>query len=805
MNYRFLTSVLVALIFSGGSAAEPGRDMEWPTWRGGQYGGPRKPRGAFDGIGDLRVVWRSSVGSGYSSVVVADGKVVTMASDHSKDYVVALDEQSGKELWREPIAGTYPGRDGANDGPLSTPVISGDAVFALGPLGHLVSLDLQTGKKRWSTDIAKEHSALLPHWGFSTSPLVYEDLLIVATGGTQKNMVTAFEKGSGRVVWTAGDDIVNYQSPLVMSLDGDDHLVCAGDKTLYGLRPMDGESLWEIRHRGQDFYAKIVNPVVVDEGRLFMTYRSFESKLISVEADEDGYTASDVWKSRDIKGNYNIAAYHEGYLYGYSGAFLVCIDASSGKLAWKSRPPGNGFLIGVDGHLIILTKKGALSVVKASPDAYQEVARMNVFKKRAWTPPSFSNGHIYVRCEFDEVAKVAIVRGEEGKSGEVSREVPLTLPGSEFSKFVASVARATDKKKMLDEFMGRQEKFPIIEGDRLAHIVYRGGANDVAILGDMFELQTQVSMLRVPDTDFFHASFEFDPAAILNYQLIEDLGTPVADPLNKPGSSGLGSASVIRMPAHEEPSVLTERPSVEGGRLDQVPFRSESIQVGGLTWQGGRRLRVYLPAGYDDGDERYPVIYVNNGNPALNQGKMKTVLDNTIGETVAPHIAVFVPSTSAYEYARSQRDVYAKALVKEIVPLIDDRYRTVAEPSSRAILGNHEGGFAALYVSLKFPGVFGMIAAQSAMPIGEGEELLLDLVKKMPRSKTSYYLDWGQYDQRMTATGTDVARSSLLLAQRLEKAGNKVSGGMTPNGSGYSNWRCQTHRILETFFPIRSK
>ena len=244
------------------------------------------------------MVWQRAVGSAYSAIVVANGSVVTMASDHTNDSVIALDEESGDELWREPIAETYPGRNGALDGPVSTPVIDGDVVFALGPFGDLVALDLQTGQKRWSTHLMNQHSGSLPHWGFTTSPLVYGNLLVVATGGAENNMITAFDKQNGEIVWVAGNDNINYQSPIVMPFNGQDQIICAGDEKLYGLRPRDGTTLWQAPHAGQRFYAKIVNPVIVDEGKLFMTYRRSESKLVTLKEDQNGYEIIDSWTSK---------------------------------------------------------------------------------------------------------------------------------------------------------------------------------------------------------------------------------------------------------------------------------------------------------------------------------------------------------------------------------------------------------------------------------------------------------------------------------------------------------------------------
>jgi outer membrane protein assembly factor BamB len=100
-----------------------------------------------------------------------------------------------------------------------------------------------------------------PHWGFTTSPLVYGDLLIVETGGTQNNAITAFNKKTGKVIWSAGSDNIEYQSPLVANLAGRAQILWAGEKSLYGYEPNTGKELWRYVHGGDGFYQRIINPV----------------------------------------------------------------------------------------------------------------------------------------------------------------------------------------------------------------------------------------------------------------------------------------------------------------------------------------------------------------------------------------------------------------------------------------------------------------------------------------------------------------------------------------------------------------
>ncbi|MGH7494135.1 MAG: PQQ-binding-like beta-propeller repeat protein [bacterium] len=788
-----------------GTAAKA-KNKDWPRWRGPNYDGVSVQAGVFEENSTLQIVWKRKIGSGYSAIAVAHGHAITLFSDGVYDYLVSLDSESGNEQWRYRIDTTYPGRDGANDGPVSTPTIDENRVFGIGPKGQLVALDLKTGKVLWSTHLIENHHALLPHWGFTTSPLVYEGLLIVETGGTPNNAVTAFDKKTGRVAWSAGADTVEYQSPLIAEVAGRTQLLWAGEKFLFGFEPKTGKELWQYCHQGDGFYQRIVNPVVVESDKLLLTNQSAQAKLIRVHENQTGFAIEEMWKSVDLKRNYNIPVYYEGHIYGYSGDFLTCVDADSGKLAWKSRPPGNGFTITVDGHLVIMTKKGSLHVAKASPQGYFEIASLPVFDKLVWSPPSFANGKFYVRSSFDEIACVAVANRNLATAEKAKPMTPMFFPTTEFGKFVRRVEAASDKRALVDAFMNSQKQFPIIEGDSLVHIIYRCEARDVALRGDMFEAGDEIPMYHLDGTDFFYASFTFKPDAFVSYQFVMDLEQRIADPRNphKVGVSMLvGEASEIYMPGSTRPRHFYEPAAGPRGRLDTLTFTSEKIRVGRRTWGGERRIQIYLPPGYDETAQRYPVIYVNDGDNALEIGKMKNTLDNLVGKTVQPVIAVFIQSINAYEFARLERKIYAQMVAEKLAPFIDQRYRTIDKPDARAILGGDEGGYSALYIGFLYPGVFGLVAGQSVCPIAEGGPELVALAQKSIALPVKLYLDWGRYDYRYSQYEYDARGFSLQFTKLLLSKKYQVAGGEVNEGSDYASWRRRADKILEAFFPIR--
>ncbi len=777
---------------------------DWPRWRGANYNGASAQKNVFKENAALDIVWKKKLGSGYSAISIANGHAVTMFSDDEYDYLIALDPESGNEQWRYRIDTTYPGRDGANPGPVSTPAIDGETVFGLGPKGQLLALDLKTGKLLWSTHLIEEHKAVLPHWGFTTSPLVYDNLLIVETGGTLNNAITAFNRKTGKVVWSAQTDTVAYQSPLMAQIAGRTQLIGAGEKFLFGFEPNTGKELWQFRHGGDGFYQRIVNPVVVAEDRLLLTNTASQAKLIQINHNDTGFAVTEIWKSADLKRNYNIPVYHDGYIYGYSGDFLTCVDADSGKLAWKSRPPGNGFTILVDGHLVIMTKRGSLHVAKATPEGYVEIANLPLFDKLVWSPPSFANGKIYVRSSFDEIACVAPALRNIAAVNKSQLPQRMFFPESQFGKFIKKAESASDKKARVEEFIKSQSRFPLLEGDSLAHIIYYGEARDLVLRGDMFEDGEERPMHRLRGTDFYYASFKLEPDARVCYQFIKDLEQRMTDPRN-PDKIGwtlfLGEASEIYMPRSAHPRHL-EKPAAEAqGRLDTLTFASEKIKISHRTWGGERKLRVYLPPDYDTSVQRYPVIYINDGDNALEFGGMKNTLDNLLGKTVQPVIAVFIQPLSPYEFARLERKIYAKMLAEKLVPFIDAKYRTIARPEARALMGGDEGGYSAVYTGLHYSNVFGKIAGQSVLAIAEGGPELVALAQKSPRLPLKLYLDWGKYDYRYSSYEYEVAGFSRNFVEVLQDKKYQIAGGEANEGADFASWRRRTDKILETFFP----
>ena len=139
---------------------------------------------------------------------------VTMFSDERSDYVIAFDANTGALRWRHTIGPAYLGHYGSQSGPISTPLIDGDRVIALRPRGRLFALDAESGGALWCIDLVTVHDAAAPFWGFTSSPKLLDGRLVVQTGGSRDNVISAFDPATGATLWSAYSDSVDYQSPI---------------------------------------------------------------------------------------------------------------------------------------------------------------------------------------------------------------------------------------------------------------------------------------------------------------------------------------------------------------------------------------------------------------------------------------------------------------------------------------------------------------------------------------------------------------------------------------------------------------
>ena len=748
----------------------------------------------------LEIAWKRPIGSGYSGVSVNADLVVTMFVEGDTDAMAAFDPATGEELWRFPIGPTYKGHDGSFDGPMSTPLLVGNLVIGLSAWGRLFAVDRLDGEPVWATQLTEDHGAVLPEYGFATSPLLQDGVVVVQIGAPD-GALAGFDPGTGALLWKAGEDVIAYQSPVSMSIGGRSQVVAAGMTELFGVNPASGEILWEFEHGGTGYLgAQSLVPVAAGGDRVFLAFKDEASTVMAIDPVAAAGGAS-LWEDRTIRNTYSVAVYRDGYVYGFSSRFLTAIDAATGEAAWKSRPPGDGFLILVDDHLVILTKDGSLHIVEATPEEYREKAAIQVFDDLAWVHPSFAMGSVFVRS-ISEIARIDIKLGTRMADG-IVYEAGLPPAGSEFAAFLAEVDAATDKVQVIDDYL-EGKAFPLVEGDDLAHFVYRGEGRDLAVAGDMIGSRQEARMHHVEGTDLFYFSAPLLREARLNYRFIRDY-EDILDPRNprrtisdvhaadmavaEPGQSS--PMSWMAMPAWQAPAHLLEPGAgVPRGNVLERQFDSD-------IFEGPQSVEVYLPPGYDDGDQRYPVVYYHGGFLAGPLGHVSVSLDNLIDNGIdggiQPVIAVLV---NVAPEAPVPPD-YSRVFAEELVPFIDAEFRTVATAEGRASAGAGWFSFPALYVAFDHPGLIGKVAVQSLFMLDNMRIPLEALITTAAEHPLDFYIEWGAYDLQNPQENWDVRTSSRDFAEFLRARGYPVAGGEVPDSTGWDSWKNRNDVVLQ--------
>ncbi|MEE8366874.1 MAG: PQQ-binding-like beta-propeller repeat protein, partial [Thermoanaerobaculia bacterium] len=644
----------------------------WPGLRGPAHDGAvREGRLLAEGGGDLAITWQRDLGAGYPVVAVDEERVVTAFQSADVDVVAAFDRNTGAELWRYEIGEAHRGHTGSHDGPIATPALVDGRVFGVGPRGHFFALDAETGAPLWTRHLVEDFQAEAPFYGFATSPIVAEGIVIVQIGAGEGKSVAGFSVESGELIWSVGDEKVDHQSPILATIGDRQQVVVAGATEVRGVDPGSGAVLWTYSHGGDDraMGGATIVPVPAGENRILLLNEHPQSLMLQIEEADDGtWQGRELWKSTAIKATYVHPVYHEGYLYGMNSKIFTCVDAATGETVWRSRQPGDGFPTLVGDQLVIMSKPGILRVAKASPEGYQELASLELFSDVSWSAPAYAGGSLYLRS-MGSLARVDVAGSESGAMLEGDPAAGLEVGFASFLAQIEPLDSVEAKRAHIDAYLTRHPQTPYIEDGGVVHFLYRGEGQDVGIVGDMIGFRREDPMIRVADTDLFYYSTRLESEAAVLYGFLVDYGEPIPDPRNPNAGSGLfGEVSFLEMPARRVPEYPSPVVAERQGRLEEVTWESAAFE--GKT----RSAKVYLPTGYDaNGATRYSTLYFHKGEDALEKADFKNVLDHLIGESVRPIIVVFVVGDKESERGEFHNPAYREMFVEELVPLIDTR------------------------------------------------------------------------------------------------------------------------------------
>ncbi len=389
-----ITALLVCLCAQ--AAAQVGGD--WPQWRGANRDGISKETGLLKEWpeGGPPLAWKATgAGRGYSSLSLSKGRMYTLGLRGTREYVIAFDVKTGKEVWATQHGDAF--RNDRGDGPRGTPTIDGDRLYALGGNGDLSALDVNTGRVIWTMNILKKFGGSNITWGISESPLIMGDKLLVNAGGPDASIV-ALNKKDGSLVWKSQSDKAGYSSAIPVEAAGTTQVVFFTHERALGLDLKTGKLLWDYP-RAANNVANAATPIARGNRVFIASDYGNGGGLVEIKTGAKGITAEEVYFTKEMRTHHSSAVLIDDFLYGFSGSILTAMRFDTGEVAWKDRSVGKGSLVYADGHLYCLSENGVVGLVEATPAGYREKGRFRIAQDSlpTWAHPVVAGGRLYLR------------------------------------------------------------------------------------------------------------------------------------------------------------------------------------------------------------------------------------------------------------------------------------------------------------------------------------------------------------------------------------------------------------------------
>ena len=374
--------------------------VDWYRWRGPDLNGISKEKGwqaqwPADGPKQL---WKASVGTGFASFSVSQGRVYTMGNTNDTDSTFCLDALTGKLVWQH----SYPCMlDPKNfeGGPCATPTLDDGRVYTFSRKGDLYCLDAAKGSVIWSKQLNRELGLEITTWGLASSVLIEGPLAVVNMGSAG----VALDKKSGKVVWTSAKGPGAYATPVPLKIGGEQCLAIFSRQSLIAVKAASGQEVWSYPWK-TSYDVNAADPIVVD-GQVFISSGyNRGATLLKL----GGPAPEKVWENKNMANHFNTCVLWQGHLYGPDDSGLRCVAWDTGELKWTHGEFGKGSLMMADGKLVALSVKGELMVVEPTPAEFKPISRVKVLSGKCWTTPVLSNGHIYCRNAVGDVVCVDV-------------------------------------------------------------------------------------------------------------------------------------------------------------------------------------------------------------------------------------------------------------------------------------------------------------------------------------------------------------------------------------------------------------
>jgi len=404
---------------------------DWPSFLGARRDGKSQETGlAVPAPQAPPIRWQAPLGESHGAPSIARGRLFHFDRFGAVNRLTCRRSETGEVLWTYEYPATYEDRTGGTSGPRSTPVVDGARAYVVGAEGELHCVRAADGARLWSIDTTARFGVVKNFFGVGSTPVVWNDLLLVHVGGSPAGSppdifatrgavrgngtcLVALDKYTGAVRWQAADDLASYSSPIVAEIEGEPLCLVLARGGLAGVRAGNGEVAFTHAHRARNFESVNVSTPVAAGDEVFVSEAYGPGgALVRLR----GGTCTTVWTDAERGRRQALPLYlntpirHEGFLYGSSGqhsgqAELRCVAWSTGEVQWSQPDWGRASLLYVDGRLLVLSEDGVLRWLRATPQAATQEAQWRLVDAAgepllnypAWTAPVCARGLLYVR------------------------------------------------------------------------------------------------------------------------------------------------------------------------------------------------------------------------------------------------------------------------------------------------------------------------------------------------------------------------------------------------------------------------
>lgn len=379
---------------------------DWPQWRGPHHDDTCTETGLLRDwpAGGPPLAWKAKgLGAGYSGIAVADGRLYTAGDKGDASFVSVLKAADGSPVWSSKLGKAGAVGNPPFEGPRSTPAVDGARVFALSQSGELVCYEAADGKEVWRKDLVRDLDGVCPFWGYSESPLVDGDKLVLTPGGLAGSVV-ALNKATGEVLWRSRGmtNAPHYSSLAVADLGGVHQYVVLTPANVAGISAANGEVLWSIARKGK--VAVIPSPIYSDGFVYVSSGYGVGCNLFKVATLAGGFRPEEVYANKVLGNKHGGVVKVGNYLFGHADdKGWTCQDFKSGEAKWVEREKlGKGSIASADGRLYLRQEegKGTMVLLEPSAEGWKEHGRFEQperSSKSAWTHPVIANGKLYLR------------------------------------------------------------------------------------------------------------------------------------------------------------------------------------------------------------------------------------------------------------------------------------------------------------------------------------------------------------------------------------------------------------------------